>query len=307
MTSLNKSYSVPSVLLLVFNRPDTTRKAISALREIRPKKLFIAADGPRKNSSDKHKCKEVREILKNIDWDCKVERLYRNVNLGAGVAVPKAISWFLSKAGEGIILEDDCIPNESFFRFTAVMLDKYRQQDEVMVIKGDNFLPTQIWKDNGYFFSKYLCPPWGWATWDRAWKKYDGHLKDWPVVRQEGQLNANYKTIWERLYWETHFDALYTKQLKDIWDYQWQYSVWKNNGKIVAPGVNLIENIGMGLDGTHVNLSKGRLSPKAIEMSEPFVLQDENYSEFAENYLLKHIFRISPLMIILQKIYYMFR
>lgn len=296
------------VLFLIFNRPSTTRKVFASIRKARPSELYIAADGPRVGKlGEKELCEAVRRITENVDWQCDVKRLYRSKNLGAGQASTDAISWFFRKVKEGIILEDDCLPDKSFFEFCTEMLEKYQDNKTIMAISGDNFLDKQTWNSNGYYISKNFCPPWGHATWRRAWKKYDGLLKDWPEIKRDGKIDKAFTSFWEKLYWHVHFNSIYKKHHNDIWDYQWQYAIWKNGGKCIVPGVNLVQNIGLSGNGTHMTLGSGELSiSRARINSNPELLKDD-FSKKAESYLSKKLYKISPPMVLAQWLYYNLR
>lgn len=244
------SYLTP-VLFLVFNRPDNTEKVFNRIRELKPETLFVAADGPRKFLvGESELCKKVREIIdEGIDWDCKVTKLYRDDNLGCGIAVSSAITWFFEHVDEGVILEDDTLPDISFFNYCEDLLKKYRNSNEVMMISGSNFrLDDKILADS-YTFTKY-CHVWGWATWKRAWLFYDFRMTDWPELNKKGLLQRIFDDKFEIEYWENIFNNIYNR-LEDTWDYQWYYTCWKLNGVAIEPAVNLVVNIGFGENATH--------------------------------------------------------
>jgi len=162
------------VLFLVYKRLDLVKQVFASIKEYQPERLYVAADGA-KSDADFDVCRQVREyILESIDWECEVTTLFRDQNLGSSLAVSSAITWFFEHEEEGIILEDDCLPTPSFFIFCEKMLEKYRKDDEVMHIAGCNSYGEIPIKED-YFFSKYSLS-WGWATWSRAWKKFDYHL-----------------------------------------------------------------------------------------------------------------------------------
>jgi hypothetical protein len=293
------------ILFLIFNRPDTTRKVFASIRKARPVELYIAADGPRVGRpGEKELCEEVRRITEDVNWRCVVKRLYRSKNLGAGKASADAISWFFVHVKEGIILEDDCLPDKSFFEFCTKMLGEYRNDKTIMAISGDNFLNWQTWNKNGYYISKNFCPPWGHATWSRAWKNYDGLLKDWPEIKRDGKIDKVFTSFWEKLYWHVHFNSIYKKHHDDIWDYQWQYAIWKNGGKCIVPGVNLVQNIGLKGGGTHFVLNVNGLSIPAVKINSNPKLLKENFSKKAEDYLTKKLYKTSPFMVLSQWLYY---
>jgi len=172
---MGQEFNTP-ILFLVFNRPNTTQRVFNVIRQVKPKQLFVAADGPRRDKgADEEKCEATREIVKQIDWDCEVKTLFREENLGCGKAVSSAITWFFENVEEGIILEDDCLPNLDFFGYCEELLDRYRDNREVMFIGGDNFQKGKKWGDASYYFSAYNHV-WGWATWKRTWDIYDFKL-----------------------------------------------------------------------------------------------------------------------------------
>lgn len=249
------SFSTP-VLFLIFNRPENTRKVFEEISKVRPAKLYIAADGPRSHvPGDKEKCLSAREIEKKIDWKCEVKTLFRDHNLGCKNAVSSAISWFFEEEDEGIILEDDCVPDQSFFSFCQCLLATYRDNDKIMHIGGNNFQP-EAETHASYYFSNYNHV-WGWATWKRAWKKYDKNLQDFPAFLKEGRINKilgdrPVKYSWLYKFWKLH------QQKIDTWDYQWTYTIWNNRGISVTPSKNLVSNIGFNEDATHTKSKNGK-------------------------------------------------
>ncbi|HRY33155.1 MAG TPA: hypothetical protein P5531_09345 [Bacteroidales bacterium] len=239
------------ILFLVFNRPETTRRVFEVIRQREPAYLFIAADGPRAgNEADDADCRQVKEVVSRIDWPCDVKYLYRAQNLGCKLAVSSAITWFFEHVEEGIILEDDCLPDPGFFDFCQTLLEYYRENPAVMHISGDNF---QFGKQRGaasYYFSS-LVHVWGWASWRRAWHSYDVNMSDWPRFKNSdrfGDLFGHRETVIQ--YWKHILDKVYEGKI-DTWDYQWQYHVWNQGGFAVIPNVNLVSNIGFGSQATH--------------------------------------------------------
>ncbi len=229
---------------MVFNRLDTTKRVFEVIRQTRPSKLYIAADGPRPDrENEAGETREVRDhVMHNIDWDCQVHTLFRDTNLGCKKAVSQALGWFFEHEEEGIILEDDCLPDPSFFPYCSAMLERYRHDERVMMISGDNFLPNVPVSDNSYFFSRYF-PIWGWATWRRAWSLYDAEMSQWPQLREHGHLEGLYDQPYMRTYLRNLFNAHYGTS--KTWDVQWFFTCLFNNGLCVIPEVNLISNIGI--------------------------------------------------------------
>lgn len=238
------------ILFIIFNRPDTTKIVFEQIRNARPPKLYIAADGPRTNRPGEYqKTNEARSIISTIDWDCEVFSLFRDENLGCKLAVSSAIDWFFQNELQGIILEDDCVPEPSFFKFCDLLLDQYAHDARVAQICGSNFATFPEVKGS-YCFSKY-ADIWGWATWRRAWNMYDLNMSDWPEWRDNGGLSRlSGSTIGFRDWWTKIFDQTYDG-LIDTWDYQWMYTCWKNQLVSIIPATTQVRNIGFDSDATH--------------------------------------------------------
>jgi hypothetical protein len=269
-----------AVLFLVFNRPDTTKQVFEAIRKAKPPRLYVAADGSRADQvGEAEKVAKVREIATAVDWPCDVKTLFRDENLGCKYAVSGGITWFFEHEEQGIILEDDCLPSQSFFWFCEEMLESYAKESRVMCITGTNITKGIRFSDDLWFSNYSLM--WGWATWRRAWKKYDRDLSSWPIKREEGFLNKKLKfNSAQKSSWNRILDRTYQGDI-DTWDYQWIYSCWINNGLTIAPAVNLIRNIGYSSDATHTKSDHPILSnlianetnfpiihPKNIEVNE---------------------------------------
>ncbi|MEM2956657.1 MAG: nucleotide-diphospho-sugar transferase [Candidatus Pacearchaeota archaeon] len=245
-------FSTP-VLFLIFNRLYTTQKVFEEIRKIKPKQLFIAADGPRSNK-EKEKCKEVRNyVLKNIDWSCEIKTLFRRRNLGCKYAVSSAIDWFFQNVEKGIILEDDCLPNQSFFRFCQELLERYKNNDKIMSITGTNLLSKQTQnKKESYLFSKYSFI-WGWATWKRAWEKNNLNIN---YLEIRNNFKKYYPNFIERILFYKKIKD-YVNNKVDTWDIPWNIAHQMNSAFCIVPKVNLIENLGFSnLLSTHTKENK---------------------------------------------------
>lgn len=258
------------VLFLIFNRPDTTAQVFAQIKKVQPKFLFLAADGPRiDKEGEKEKCIQAREIVMDgIDWDCEVKTLYRNENLGCGKAVSEAITWFFENVEQGIILEDDCLPDDSFFHFCEEMLEKYANDQRVFAVNGCNF-NFKLDGTESYFFSRYMNV-WGWATWRQSAEKIDYNMNTWQ--RQNKLL-----FLWKRLrlnfwdmdldwykYWKYIFNDVYQKKL-DTWDYQWQYQQLVAQKVTIISSKNLIKNLGWGDEATHTKMNNHPASNLLLE------------------------------------------
>lgn len=251
------------ILFIVFNRPDTTKRVFEVIRQSKPSRLFIAADGPRPNKpGEEGRCQEVRKITENIDWECEVVRRYSNINLGCKTGVSSAIDWFFENVEEGIILEDDCLPDPSFFIFCRDLLSYHRENKQVMAISGNNFQHGATHEKASYYFSRYPHI-WGWATWKRAWKKYDVTMADYPIFKKTGQIKKLFTKRATQRYWIKLFDKLYQNKI-DTWDGQWVFALFKNNGLCATPNQNLISNIGFSSEATHTTEGKSPTDKVAL-------------------------------------------
>lgn len=265
-----KSYQVKSpILFLTFNRINTTEKVFKVIKEVKPSKLYLASDGHRETKpNEENVVLSVRNFLiKNIDWQCEIKTLFREKNLGCGKAVSDAIDWFFRSEEAGIILEDDCLPTISFFRFCDELLEKYADDERIMHISGDNFQNGKLRGSGSYYFSR-ISHIWGWATWRRAWRLYDFEIKSLDnFIDQKVFLD-----IWQNRriskYWLKQFKKVSKGEI-DTWDYQWNYCLIINNGLSILPNVNLVENIGFSSEATHTN-SRAKL-PKGDEINFPLV------------------------------------
>lgn len=244
-----------AVLFLVFNRLDTTKQVFQAIRQAKPPRLYVAADGARANrEGESEKVQAVRDyVIQNIDWECKVETLFRDENLGCKYAVSRAITWFFENEEQGVILEDDCLPSQSFFWFCEELLGRYKEDMRIWHIGGLNYQGGIERGDGDYYFSKYNHI-WGWASWSSRWKYYDVEMKNLQLFRTENIMKTVfYDRKWINR-WLTYFQD--TKNSKvDTWDFQWQFTIWSQNGIGVLPNCNLISNVGFGPDATHTNNS----------------------------------------------------
>ncbi|MBR8826970.1 MAG: glycosyltransferase family 2 protein [Gomphosphaeria aponina SAG 52.96 = DSM 107014] len=238
------------IAFLIFNRPDTTLKVFEAIREAKPPLLMVVADGPRQDKpGEAEKCAATRKIIAQVDWQCEVRTLYSDVNLGCKRRVASGLSWVFTQVEEAIILEDDCLPHPTFFRFCEELLDYYRDDKRIMVISGDNYQFGRQRTEYSYYFSRYNhC--WGWATWRRAWKYYDMEMKLWPKIRDEGGLRCILEDSKAIKYWSNILQKTYAGEI-DTWDFQWTFACWVQSGLTILPDVNLVSNIGFGPEATH--------------------------------------------------------
>lgn len=282
---LPRSPLTTPVLFLIYKRPETTERVFNAIRIAKPQKLFIAADGPKRDLADEAKtCQQVRKIATAVDWECEVKTLFRDENLGCKIGVSSAIFWFFENVEDGIILEDDCLPEQSFFWFCQELLERYRDDERIMTISGNNFQFGRKRTDYSYYFSRYMhC--WGWATWKRAWQYFDLKMTQWPKIRDEGWLNDILDSTSEVKSRKKLFDSAFKNEI-DSWARVWTYSIWLQNGLNILPNINLVSNIGFDSDATHTNNWNTHYANMKTEIIKfplqhpPFIIRDSKADAF---------------------------
>ncbi len=283
-----------AVLFLIFNRPDTTSRVFEAIRQAQPPRLYVAADGPRKNRpGEEELCLQTRDIIHKVDWNCEVKTLFREDNLGCGHAVSGAIEWFFSQEPEGIVLEDDCLPHPDFFPYCEELLARYRDNKQVAFISGNNFDFDTPPRKESYYFSAY-SHVWGWAAWKRTWDLYDFTLKDKSLPEFHAILHKLFISPTERRYWENIFMKMKLGKI-DTWDYQLSISIMFSGALCIIPSTALIRNIGFSPNATHTTREDLRLSQREIRPILPLihptrVEQDQQADRrYMHDYLRRHI------------------
>ncbi len=283
-----KQFQTP-ILFLIFNRPNTTALVFQRIRAIKPKYLFVAADGPRLSKlGEAELCEQARKmVLDNIDWDCELKTRFLEKNLGCKMAVSSAITWFYKNVEEGIILEDDCLPDLSFFYFCEELLNYYRNNERIMHIGGANFQDGRQRGDGSYYFSQ-INHIWGWATWRRAWRLYDVEMKSYPDFLNQEKLMQSFPNSSICKFWKKNYDLVYRKE-KDTWDIQWQYAIISSGGFAITPNTNLVKNIGFGDNATHTTIKLHPFANKKTssveKMEHPQFIE---YDALADIYTYRH-------------------
>jgi hypothetical protein len=244
------SLDIP-VAFIVFNRPDTTARVLDAIRQQRPQRLLVVADGPRPGrSSEAERCKAVRRLIDDgVDWPCDVERCWSDANLGCRRRLSTGLSWVFSRTDRAIILEDDCLPHPTFFPYCIELLDRYADDQRISTIGGCSFLDERTPTEASYRFTRYPHI-WGWASWARAWRSYDVDVAAWPGLRSNGWLDGECTSGTEADFWRAAFDGVRSGRI-DTWDFQWVFASWAQRMASIAPAVNLVSNIGFGAGATH--------------------------------------------------------
>jgi hypothetical protein len=240
------------VAFVVFNRPECTARTLAAIREARPPKLLVIADGPRSgHPADADRCAEVRALIdRQIDWPCEVERDFAGQNMGCARRVAGGLTWAFSRCERLVVIEDDCLPDPSFFPFCDELLERYAEDSRVGQICGCPRYFSAVQRDSSYIFSRYGAI-WGWASWRRAWASYSLSLETWPRFASSGGLEA---VVQSRAEYELR-SSLYQRlhdEPPDTWDFQWGYAKLSQGMLSVVPCRNLVENIGFSGGGTHV-------------------------------------------------------
>lgn len=255
------------IVLIIFQRPEPTRTVFSAIREARPTSLYVLADGPRSEYADEgNRCAQARAVTENVDWPCEVTRLYADENLGLKKRISTGLNAVFEAEERAIILEDDCVPIPSFFRFCDEMLETYADVDHIMTVSGNNYQPRRRTRYS-YYFSRYMhC--WGWATWRSAWSRFDGNMQTWPRVREDRWLDQIFDSPSAVRYWTSIFDRTYAGDINS-WAYAWQYNIWMNAGLNILPESNLVRNVGFGDEATNTR-GESNLSIPAQPLDEPF-------------------------------------
>jgi len=265
---VSNPYQVP-VSFHIFNRPDSTLEVFNQIRKIRPGKLFITADGPRDNApGDEEKCSRARKIADEVDWDCEVFRNFSEANKGSFKSTSEGISWVFEHVDRAVILEDDCIPNHSFFRFCHELLEYYENDSRISLIAGNNFLRGSYKTEYSYHFSRF-SHMWGWATWKRTWEQVDFTMSKWPEFRNMGGLKINFRKKYEIAFWDNLMQGMYEGKRGPHWDYLLMLSMYMNNTLAVKPGVNLVTNVGFDSDATNFEHKSFMHDIKTEEMDFP--------------------------------------
>jgi hypothetical protein len=239
-----------AVLFVIYRRPVVARRVFEAIAAAKPRRLFVAADGPA-TVADRHACDETRAVVSRIDWECDVSHHFSEKNLGLNRRMISAVDWVFTQTESAIVLEDDCLPHRDFFRFCSSMLERYRHDARVVHVSGECYRTQRVGGDS-YYFSKYPLA-WGWATWKRAWSLFDAGMATWPDFRMQPAAQALFDSDDERKYWTSTFDLLQREQSAGStgsWDYAWYYACMAH-GLSIHPAVNLVSNIGSGPLASH--------------------------------------------------------
>ena len=274
------------ILITAYKRPNHLKNLIDSLRDIKPKKIFFACDGPKKNNENEYELVELtKKQIEFIDWGCEVHTRFSNSNKGCCKGMSEAISWFFDYVEAGIILEEDCIPHEDFISYCSELLDKYALDKRVWSISGTNFQDGKWRGENSYYFSRYFqC--WGWATWKRSWEEFDIAMNSWLNLRDSEIINYIFDNKTELIYWMKLWDKLTFENIPDSWAYRFSFISIINGGLSVIPNKNLIKNIGFDkyASNTHETVEITSIEKSILPLSHPsFVIRHKDADKYVFN------------------------
>lgn len=287
------------VLLLAFNRPDTTQIVFDEIKKAKPRKLYVSVDGPRpEKPGDKEATAQTRAIIDQVDWECDLKTRFHDENKGCGLAVSSAISWVFEQEDRVIVLEDDCVPAQPFFAYCQELLEKYEHDTRVWIISGNNFNEERKVGNYSYFFSQYGHNS-GWATWKRCWDHFDYSMSKWPAFQEFGHFNNIYPSKREIKHYFNMFNNAFgnKKFLKQTWAVPFSLAIKYNRGLAIIPRNNLVKNIGhMGTHSSNKLWFHDRPVDHnySITVHPAFVLPSRYFDYY---HFRQHIHRKKPLLI----------
>jgi hypothetical protein len=254
-------------------------QVVSAIAKAEPEALLVVADGPRPDHpEDAENCRLARAVVEAVDWGCPVLTHYADTNMGLKNRVSTGITWAFEQVDRAIILEDDCVPDPSFFPFCSELLTRYKDDQRIMAIAGDNFQFGKRRAPYSYYFSIYPhC--WGWATWRRAWRHYDHSISLWPEIQDGGWLHDILMDEQAERYWARALDGQHSGR-GNSWASRWTFCCWLQNGLTALPSMNLVSNIGFRADATHTRDPGSRVAALGAESVEfplkhpPYIIRD---------------------------------
>lgn len=266
--------AIPAVLLVAFSRVDTLRAVIDAIAPLAPARVYAAADGPREGRPDEAaRCAEVRRMLTDLPWRCELRTRFLDANAGCAHGVSGAVSWFFEQEASGVILEDDCVPDATFLPYCGEMLARYAGEDRVMSVLGTRFAPACPSQRASYGFTRFPSV-WGWASWRRAWARYELEIGDWRAkCARQGEPLPGFPPA-SNAGWAKKLDRVAGRSVPSTWDYQWSFAHFRHDGLSVVPRSNLITNIGAGPGATHLGRGSIWLDLPRSRLDLPLVHPD---------------------------------
>lgn len=249
------------IIVFAYNRSKTIKVLLTELKKIKPPNIIFFLDGP-KSEKDKKKCQEVKLLILKIKWKCKKKIVVSKSNKGLKKSVIDGLNYVFNRYEKAIILEDDCIPNKSFFLFCSLMLKKFKNYKNISGISGSNFYPNKI--NKLYYFSNYSSI-WGWATWKRVWKNTTLSINFWPRYKNSMEWKNKFDSLTERYFWENKFNKVYEKKINS-WAYIYLLNNFYKNRITIVPKHNLVKNIGFGKNATNTKSVNKFFLPKRKEL-----------------------------------------
>jgi len=291
------------VAFIIFNRPDRTERVFAEIAKARPAKLLVVADGPR-DPSERAQCLEARSVIERVDWDCEILTNYSDINLGCKRRVSSGLDWVFEQVEEAILLEDDCLPHETFFPFCTELLERFRNDERISMICGSNFQRGKRRSPYSYFFGLNVTV-WGWASWRRVWQHYDVEMRHWPELRNTTWLQDLLINPVAVKYWSEVFEGTFGGDY-DTWDYQFFFSWWRENMLALVPELNLVSNIGFGAGATKTrDTLRSMANLPRRSMSFPLAHPpDVSLNRKADNFSFK---QICPWIVENQNLYWQLR
>jgi hypothetical protein len=300
---MNRFQLKTPVAFFIFNREDLTQKVFKEIAKAKPPKLLVIGDGPRHNRSDEYELvKKTRQVITQVDWSCEVITNYAKKNLGCKYRVSSGLDWVFNQVDQAIILEDDCIPNPTFFRFCEEMLDRHRENKNIGMVGGFNHQGGIKRGNADYYYSKYMHI-WGWATWRDRWQEaYDVEISDWPDFKKSELFKKITSNKAQYRYWSIVFSRLFLGKI-DTWDYQWVYANWKYERLSIIPNINLISNIGAGEAATHTKVKSDIFELPTFDLEFPLVHPIAIKPDFlADFYTASHSYNLGIKSVIIELI-----
>lgn len=289
MKRSSKQLSIKTpIAIIIYKRPNQTKKLLAVLKEAPISNLYVIAEGP-KNKTEEKICQQTRKLIDEIDWQCTIHKNYSSKNLGLRKRIVSGLNWVFKHTNQAIILEDDCIPNQDFFRFCEEMLDKYATHPRVMSVSGTS---CGISSSDSYAFAKYpLC--WGWATWKRAWRLFDLELLKWGGIKKPTWLAEKFPNPILRWYWKNIITLMTTGSINS-WAYAWTFAHMVNDAVTIIPGSNLIENTGFDKDATHTKHAPSLTFPVS-QLTWPLAIPKSIIQDNTANKNIEKTFYLTPL------------
>jgi hypothetical protein len=283
------------VALIIFNRPDTTERVFTEIARARPPVLLVIGDGARVNrEGEAAKVEATRAIIKRIDWPCKLITNFSEINLGCKLRVSSGLDWVFEQVPEAIILEDDCLPHPTFFRYCEDLLEHYRNDQRISQINGVNLQTNYNKEKESYYYSRNNHI-WGWATWSDRWiNQYDVEMKIWPEIKEKKVIKDWFSNSSEQNFWTNIFDKTYQGKI-DTWDYQWVFASWVQGRLAIMPCQDLIRNIGFGVDATHTTEIGPLSNLQVVEMKFPLIHPKWIYASSLMERQFFNKFNVTPL------------